>query len=144
MATAPDVPVDAAALDAPAAPGADATARPGVSAAVLDGVRQTLGEARRLSARLASVLAPEGFLVDELLILETLQRRPGLTMTELHEEVLADKATLGRRIDGLSTRALVFREVDATDRRVLRVYLSRRGAEELSRLAALLAEPFAD
>ena len=62
----------------------------------------------------------------------------GLTMSQLREAVLADKATLGRRVDDLLTKALVYREVDSFDRRVIRVFLSSRGRDVLTRLTARL------
>ncbi|GAA1974325.1 hypothetical protein GCM10009718_07920 [Isoptericola halotolerans] len=107
-----------------------------MGAAVL---RESVLGARRASRRAAEVLRQEGFTLDEWLVLGSLEDADGLTMTELREVTVTDKATLGRRVDSLVTRALVFREVDGIDRRVIRVYLSTRGREVLSRLTVLLA-----
>jgi|GEM_PF-3660694 len=95
---------------------------------------------RRAARRAAEVVAHGGCTVDEWLVLDALGRRPGATMSELRAATVMDKATLGRRVDALVTRALVYREVDAFDRRVIRVHLSSRGRDVLSGLDARLAE----
>ncbi|MEU2200751.1 MarR family transcriptional regulator [Isoptericola sp. NPDC019482] len=103
-------------------------------------LRESVLAGRRAARRAADVLAHAGCTVDEWLVLDALGRRPGATMSELRAATVTDKATLGRRVDALVTRALVFREVDAFDRRVIRVHLSSRGRDVLSGLAARLAE----
>ncbi|WP_402461775.1 MarR family transcriptional regulator [Isoptericola aurantiacus] len=111
-----------------------------LAAAVL---RESVLGARRASRRAGEVLRSEGFTLDEWLVLDTLDSTgepDGLTMSELREATVTDKATLGRRVDALATNALVFREVDGLDRRVIRVYLSARGRDVLSRLTARLAQ----
>jgi DNA-binding MarR family transcriptional regulator len=106
-----------------------------------DGLRESVLAGRRAARRAADVLAHAGCTVDEWLVLDALRRRPGATMSELRAATVTDKATLGRRVDALVTRALVYREVDAFDRRVVRVHLSSRGRDVLSGLDARLAEP---
>jgi DNA-binding MarR family transcriptional regulator len=113
-----------------------ATADDAIAATLL---RESVLTARRAARSAAEVLGPEGFTLDEWLVLEVLGTGDGLTMSELREAVLADKATLGRRVDDLLTKALVYREVDSFDRRVIRVYLSSRGRDVLARLTARLA-----
>lgn len=108
-----------------------------MGAAVL---RESVLGARRASRRAGEILRTEGFTLDEWLVLGTLEDSDGLTMTELREATVTDKATLGRRVDSLVSRALVYREVDGLDRRVVRAYLSVRGREVLSRLTTLLAQ----
>jgi DNA-binding MarR family transcriptional regulator len=103
-------------------------------------LRESVLAARRAARHAAEVLRPEGFALDEWLVLDALGAGDGLTMSELREAVLVDKATLGRRVDDLLTKALVYREVDGLDRRVIRVYLSSRGRDVLSRLTARLAQ----
>jgi DNA-binding MarR family transcriptional regulator len=107
-----------------------------MAAAVL---RESVLAARRAARNAAEVLGPEGYTLDEWLVLDVLGDGDGLTMSQLREAVLADKATLGRRVDDLLTKALVYREVDSFDRRVIRVFLSSRGRDVLSRLTARLA-----
>lgn len=108
-----------------------------MSATVL---RESVLAARRAARNAAEVLGPEGYTLDEWLVLDVLGADDGLTMSQLREAVLADKATLGRRVDDLLSKALVYREVDAFDRRVIRVYLSSRGRDVLARLTARLAQ----
>ncbi|WP_407318930.1 MarR family transcriptional regulator [Isoptericola halotolerans] len=108
-----------------------------MAAAVL---RESVLGARRAARRAAEVLRAEGFTLDEWLVLDTLEDGDGLTMSELREATVTDKATLGRRVDSLATRALVYREVDGLDRRVVRVFLSTRGRDVLSHLTTLLAQ----
>jgi DNA-binding MarR family transcriptional regulator len=103
-------------------------------------LRESVLAARRAARNAAEVLGPEGYTLDEWLVLDVLGDGDGLTMSQLREAVLADKATLGRRVDDLLTKALVYREVDAFDRRVIRVYLSSRGRDVLARLTARLAQ----
>lgn len=110
------------------------------SAPSADLLRESVLAGRRAARRAADALAHAGCTVDEWLVLDALGRRTGATMTELRAATATDKATLGRRVDALVTRALVFREVDAFDRRVIRVHLSSRGRDVLSGLMALLAE----
>jgi DNA-binding MarR family transcriptional regulator len=114
----------------------DATADDAMTATLL---RESVLAARRAARSAAEVLGPEGYTLDEWLVLEVLGTGDGLTMSELREAVLADKATLGRRVDDLLTKALVYREVDSFDRRVIRVYLSSRGRDVHARLTARLA-----
>jgi len=103
-------------------------------------LRESVLAARRAARNAAEVLGPEGYTLDEWLVLDVLGDGDGLTMSQLREAVLADKATLGRRVDDLLTKALVYREVDAFDRRVIRVYLSSRGRDVLARLTTRLAQ----
>lgn len=115
--------------------GSDAEAT--MAAAVL---RESVLGARRAARRAGAVLLAEGFTLDEWLVLDTLRDADGLTMSELRDATVTDKATLGRRVDVLVTNSLVYREVDAFDRRVIRVYLSSRGRDVLSRLTGMLAQ----
>jgi DNA-binding MarR family transcriptional regulator len=101
-------------------------------------LRESVLAARRAARNAAEVLGPEGYTLDEWLVLDVLGDGDGLTMSQLREAVLADKATLGRRVDDLLTKALVYREVDSFDRRVIRVFLSSRGRDVLTRLTARL------
>lgn len=103
-------------------------------------LRESVLSARRAARNAAEVLGAEGYTLDEWLVLDVLGVGDGLTMSQLREAVVADKATLGRRVDDLLTKALVYREVDGLDRRVIRVFLSSRGRDVLSRLTARLAQ----
>jgi len=115
--------------------------RTGLPATPAVDLRESVLAGRRAARRAAEVVAHAGCTVDEWLVLDALGRRPGVTMSELRAATVTDKATLGRRVDALVTRALVYREVDAFDRRVIRVHLSSRGRDVLSGLDARLAQP---
>ena len=92
--------------------------------------------ARMISAVIERVLAGEDLTLDDWLVLEALGTSPGLTMAELRAQTLTAAPTLTRVVDRLVARAAVFREVDADDRRKVRVNLSKRGAALHSRLLA--------
>jgi DNA-binding MarR family transcriptional regulator len=81
-----------------------------------------------ISAVIEHELADEGLTLDDWLVLEALGASPGLTMAELRAQTLTAAPTLTRVVDRLVARAAVFREVDADDRRKVRVNLSKRGA----------------
>ncbi|BDY30000.1 MarR family winged helix-turn-helix transcriptional regulator [Mycolicibacterium mageritense] len=90
--------------------------------------------ARMIGAVIEHALAPEDLTLDDWLTLEALGSSPGLTMAELRAQTLTAAPTLTRVVDRLVARALVFREVDADDRRKVRVNLSKRGAALHTRL----------
>jgi DNA-binding MarR family transcriptional regulator len=92
--------------------------------------------ARMISAVIEHELAGEDLTLDDWLVLEALGASPGLTMAELRAQTLTAAPTLTRVVDRLVARAAVFREVDADDRRKVRVNLSKRGAALHSRLLA--------
>ncbi|WP_458320105.1 MarR family winged helix-turn-helix transcriptional regulator [Mycolicibacterium brisbanense] len=92
--------------------------------------------ARMISAVIEREVAGEDLTLDDWLVLEALGASPGLTMAELRAQTLTAAPTLTRVVDRLVARAAVFREVDADDRRKVRVNLSKRGAALHSRLLA--------
>lgn len=92
--------------------------------------------ARVISAVIEHELAGDDLTLDDWLVLEALGASPGLTMAELRARTLTAAPTLTRVVDRLVARAAVFREVDADDRRKVRVNLSKRGAALHSRLVA--------
>jgi DNA-binding MarR family transcriptional regulator len=83
--------------------------------------------ARVLAADLDALLKPNGLATDHWLVLQALRDENGLTMTELVDRTGTNSATLTRVVDKLISNALAYREVDGTDRRKVRVYLSTRG-----------------
>ncbi len=89
-----------------------------------------------ISAVIEREVAGEDLTLDDWLVLEALGASPGLTMAELRAQTLTAAPTLTRVVDRLVARAAVFREVDADDRRKVRVNLSKRGAALHSRLLA--------
>lgn len=65
--------------------------------------------------------------LDHWLALDALAAGGGKTMAELQAHTLTAAPTLTRVVDRLVTRAAVYREADAVDRRRIRVHLSKRG-----------------
>ncbi|MBV6760308.1 MarR family transcriptional regulator [Rhodococcus opacus] len=96
--------------------------------------------ARALAADLDAVLKPHGLATDHWLVLESLTRESGLTMTALVDRTGTNGATLTRVVDRLVSNALAYREVDAVDRRKVRVYASTRGRALHRKLAAVVEE----
>jgi DNA-binding MarR family transcriptional regulator len=95
---------------------------------------------RRLAADIEAALKPDGLAIDHWLVLEALARERGLTMADLIVRTGANGATLTRIVDRLVSVAAVYREVDAVDRRKVRVYLSTRGRALHRRLASVVRE----
>lgn len=94
---------------------------------------------RELARRVVTVLAPEGFTVDQWLILHTLAGGAGHSMGELADALMISNPTLTRCVDALVDQSLVYRRQDADDRRRLGVHLARQGQARLTRLDALVA-----
>lgn len=96
-----------------------------------------LRAARRLALDLDAELHEQQLGIDHWLVIDAVAATTGgLTMAELQSITLTAGPTLTRVVDKLITRSLAFREVDALDRRKVRVYLSARGVEMHERLAA--------
>ncbi|TLF76802.1 MarR family winged helix-turn-helix transcriptional regulator [Nocardia cyriacigeorgica] len=91
--------------------------------------RLLLTTARELTAAIEGHLSDTGLGIDDWLVIATLATAPELTMTELRARTHISAPTLSRVTDRLVSRALVFREVDAADRRRVRLHLSKRGTE---------------
>ncbi|OCB11811.1 transcriptional regulator [Mycolicibacterium porcinum] len=95
---------------------------------------ELLRAARMLGAVIEREVSGEDLTLDDWLALAALADSPGLTMAELRTQTQAAAPTLTRVVDRLAGRALVFREVDADDRRKVRVNLSKRGSALHARL----------
>ena len=94
---------------------------------------------RELARRVVSVLAPEGFTVDQWLVLRTLADGAGHSMGELADALMISNPTLTRCVDALADQGLVYRRQDAEDRRRMSVHLARQGQARLARLDAVVA-----
>jgi DNA-binding MarR family transcriptional regulator len=92
--------------------------------------------ARKAAAAVDRTLAAEDVTVDDWLVLEALADVMELPMAQVRAATLTSAPTLSRVVDRLVSRALVFREVDAADRRKVRIGLSKRGVVLHRRLAA--------
>jgi DNA-binding MarR family transcriptional regulator len=96
--------------------------------------------ARAVTLRIEPLLKADGLTLDGWLVLDALAAGDGLTMTELAGRTLVTGPTLTRVVDRLVTTAAAYREVDAEDRRRVRVYLAPRGRSAHQRATARLAE----
>lgn len=99
-----------------------------------------LRAARKLTAGLEAELQREQLGIDHWLAVEALAAAAGLTMAELQAQTATAGPTLTRVVDKLISLSLAYREVDAVDRRKVRVYLSPRGDDLRARLSPALAE----
>ncbi|WP_337822515.1 MarR family winged helix-turn-helix transcriptional regulator [Amycolatopsis sp. A1MSW2902] len=103
-------------------------------------IRALTRTARAVTLRIEPLLKQEGLSLDGWLVLDALAAGDGLTMTELAGRTLVTGPTLTRVVDRLVTTAAAYREVDAEDRRRVRVYLAPRGRSAHQRATARLAE----
>lgn len=99
-------------------------------------IRTLIGSTHTATARLDEVLKPAGLSLDQWLVIDALAKDGGLTMADLADQAMVTGPTLTRVVDRLVSNAQVYREVDANDRRRIRVYLSRRGRSAHQRIAA--------
>lgn len=94
---------------------------------------------RQVARALGTVLAEEGFSVDQWRVLRTLGDGLGHLMGELAERLQMPHPSLTRMMDGLVDSSLVYRRQAPDDRRRVSVHLSRQGRAKLDRLSALVA-----
>ena len=94
---------------------------------------------RRITRRLAQVLADDACTVERWRVLALLAGGGRHPMTELAEFTLLPPASLTRLIDGMVADNLVHRKVDPRDRRRVLVHLTRRGQAARRRLSARIA-----
>ena len=94
---------------------------------------------RRITRRLAHVLAHEGCTVERWRVLALLAGGGRHPMTELAEFTQLPPASLTRLIDGMVADNLVHRKTDPGDRRRVLVHLTRRGHAMQRRLSDRIA-----
>lgn len=91
---------------------------------------------RALRVRLQPILAEYDIGFEHWLVLAALSEVPGLRMSDLAEAAVLPPATLTRHVDRLVECALVVRRIDAEDRRIAQVALSKRGHGLVAQLQA--------
>lgn len=91
-----------------------------------------------LRKKAAEAPLPQDLTLEQWLVLDALQGRPQ-TMTDLAERTCITGPTLTRIVDRLVSIAAVYRELDAGDRRKVRVHLSARGSGIHEQSATILA-----
>jgi len=83
-----------------------------------------------------------GLTVPQILILQKIEEAGSLGVSEIARRVSLSQATVTSVIDRLVRKDLVTRERDHTDRRVVNISLTKRGAEQLEGAPGLLQEEF--
>lgn len=94
----------------------------------------------RVSQHVEEITAREELSLAQWLVVHQLAARGERTMGELVVATGLNDSTLTRVVDRLASLGLLFREVDPTDRRRVRVSLAARGRETHDRLAPDVAE----
>src|ERR1700686_1230916 len=79
-------------------------------------------------------LAPLGITRSQWWVLAFISRKDGLPQTQLANELDVGKVAVGALIDRLESSDFVIRQADAVDRRIKRVYLTKRARGFLSRI----------
>ena len=89
---------------------------------------------RRLEDELQESLRPSGVPIDQLRVLEALDRERALPMGELATRALVEPPTLTKIVDRMVSDALVFRSPDPNDRRRVLILLAPAGQALIKRL----------
>jgi DNA-binding MarR family transcriptional regulator len=99
----------------------------------LDGIRlcfQTLSLAAGIDRDCATLLAPHGLSEGRFVLLFLLDAAPdGLAPNMLAQRAGVTRATVTGLLDGLEREGLVARHAEASDRRALRIRLTRKGQQ---------------
>ena len=95
---------------------------------------------RQLEEELQEQLRPEGVPIDQLRVLEALDRGGALPMGELAERALVEPPTLTKIVDRMVSESLVFRSPDPNDRRRVLISLAPAGKVLWTRLRRVSQE----
>lgn len=90
--------------------------------------------ASTLTNRVAEALSSHGLTVDQWRVLRSLTESGPQTMSDLGQSTTISGPTLSRVVDKLVTNALVYRNVDAGDRRKVLVHAAERGQTVVEQL----------
>lgn len=93
-----------------------------------------------LTSRVEEILSDSGLTLDQWRVLRTLTERGPLSMTDLSGHTHITGPTVTRVVDRLVERSLLYRNVDAADRRRVVVHTADRGRKLCRSLAPRLAE----
>lgn len=99
----------------------------------VEGIRlcfQALSLASSIDHDCAALLAPHGLSEGRFVLLFLLDAASeGLAPNALAEQAGVTRATITGLLDGLESKALIERQADASDRRALRIRLTRKGKQ---------------
>lgn len=73
-------------------------------------------------------------------LLRILSLRDGLYQRQISQLALKDRPNVTRLLDILSTKGFVKREVDKQDRRIIKVFITDKGRQEVERVLPLIKE----
>jgi len=73
-------------------------------------------------------------------ILATLSDNTGISLSELGELTLLNQPTVTRLVQRLEAKGLLQKATDARDRRIMRVFLTKRGHQKVDQLIALATD----
>lgn len=79
------------------------------------------------SAMVADYVSQQGFTLDEWMVLDSIERHNGSSMSQISTASGCSGASLTRAVDKLVTHSLVYREASRIDRRKVEVFISDRG-----------------
>ncbi|MFZ2624855.1 MAG: MarR family transcriptional regulator [Propionibacterium sp.] len=102
------------------------------------GMLRQIRETRELVARVSPHIRDAGLTLEAFLALTALREvsPQGLSMSELAKATGATPPTLTRHIDNLATRSMVYREIDARDRRSTLIHISKIGVGVIAGIEA--------
>lgn len=95
---------------------------------------------RQLNLFLNRKLLDEKLTSSDVLYLALLYEQDGRSQDEMAEAYTVDRAATTRSLQGLEKKGLVRREVDASDRRVRRVYLTEKAMQYRSAIRGMADE----
>lgn len=93
-----------------------------------------------LTSRVEEILGTDDLTLDQWRVLHTLDERGPLSMSDLSGRTRISGPTVTRIVDRLVERSLIYRNVDATDRRRVVVHAADRGRALCRSLAPRIAE----
>jgi MarR family transcriptional regulator, organic hydroperoxide resistance regulator len=93
-----------------------------------------------LTARVEEILGDSDLTLDQWRVLHTVTERGPLSMTDLSGRTRISGPTVTRIVDRLVERSLLYRNVDATDRRRVVVHVADRGRALCRSLGPRIAE----
>ncbi|MEO9614440.1 MAG: MarR family transcriptional regulator [Nitratireductor sp.] len=89
---------------------------------------------------LSKALAPLDLKLAQLDMLMNLYRHPGQSQHDLARRLLVGRSNITMLLPQLESQGLVRRESDSSDKRVMRLYLTRAGEERLLKALAIYTE----
>jgi DNA-binding MarR family transcriptional regulator len=91
-----------------------------------------------VAQRLSTALHTEGFTIEQWRAVDVLADGHGHTMSAIADRAMLAPATLTRLVDRLVEASVLYRQIDAVDRRRVLVFLSMRGRALHDRVAGVI------